>query len=147
MSSTPPDWFHEIDHTGDIGIRVTAPTLSQLFERAAEGMFYVLTDPTEVRPQDSFQVAVDGRDRDALMVQWLSELNYRHTVDRYLYRAFEVESIEEMENGIRLTATVRGEPIVSDRHVVYTEIKAITFHGLDIQETDESWAVQVIFDM
>jgi SHS2 domain-containing protein len=147
MASTPPDWFHEIDHTGDVGIRVTASTLPQLFERAALGMFYVLTDPAEVRPQDSFQVTVDGRDRNALMVHWLSELNYRHTVDRHLYCAFEVEAIETTDNGTHLTATVRGEPIVPDRHVVYTEIKAITFHGLDARETDAGWAVQVIFDM
>jgi SHS2 domain-containing protein len=147
MPADAPAWFREIDHTGDIGIQVTAPTLPQLFERAATGMFRVLTDLEAVQSPESLQITVDGRDLEALMVRWLSDLNYRHTVDHVLYSAFEVTPIEETDEGFTLTATARGEPIDPDRHTVYTEIKAITFHGLDVQETDDGWAVQVIFDM
>jgi SHS2 domain-containing protein len=147
MPDDTPDWFREIDHTGDIGIQVTAPTLSHLFERAALGMIRVLTDPSTIRPTDATTVTVDGRDLEALMVRWLSELNYRHTVDDVLYGNFGVESIDETDDSLTLTATVHGEPLDPDRHTVYTEIKAITFHGMEIRETDEGWAVQVIFDM
>lgn len=140
-------WFHEIDHTGDIGIEVTADTLPQLFDRAAQGMFSVLTDLDTVRPTETTTMRVEGRDHDALMVRWLSELNYRHTVDHQLYTRFDVKSMEETENGIVLQATCHGESIDSDRHTVYTEIKAITFHGLEVRKTEEGWTVQVIFDM
>jgi SHS2 domain-containing protein len=142
-----PDWFREIDHTGDIGIQITASALPQLFERAAAGTFRVLTDPNTIRPTDATTITVDGHDLEALMVRWLSDLNYRHTVEHVLYGAFEVNTIDEQTDGLTLTATVRGEPIDSDRHTVYTEIKAITFHGLDVHRTDDGWAVQVIFDM
>lgn len=147
MSLPTPDWLRELDHTGDIGIEVTADTLTQLFERAAEGTFRVLTDVRDVQGKEERTITVRGRDHEALMVRWLSELNYRHTVDRQLYSEFAVSSIEDAEDGLALTATVRGEPINADRHTVYTEIKAITFHGLDVHETDTGWAVQVIFDM
>jgi len=30
---------------------------------------------------------------------------------------------------------------------VYTEVKAITYHQLEIEETDDGWRVQIIFDM
>ena len=142
-----PDWLQEIDHTGDIGIRVTAPSLPQLFERAALGTFRVLTDLTTVQAAKETHVAVDGHDLEALMVRWLSELNYRHTVDGVLFGTFAVESIQETDEGLTLTATARGEPIDPARHTVYTEIKAITFHGMNIRETDDGWTVQVIFDM
>lgn len=147
MASNSPDWLREIDHTGDVGIQVTAPTLPELFERAATGTFRVLTDLNAVRPTDATTITVDGRDREALMVRWLSELNYRHTVDDVLYGDFEVESIADTDDGLSLTATARGEPIDLDRHTVYTEIKAITFHGMEVRETHEGWTVQVIFDM
>ena len=146
-AADPPDWFREIDHTGDIGIAVTASSLPQLFERAAAGMFWVLTDPATIQTPEGTPITVDGRDREALMVRWLSELNYRHTVDDVLYGAFEVESIEDTDDHLTLAATVRGEPIDPARHTVYTEIKAITFHGMEIEETDDGWTVQVIFDM
>ena len=109
MPTDPPDWLQEIDHTGDVGLRITAGSLPQLFERAAGGMFSVLTDPDAVRPAETTDVSVEGPDREALMVRWLSELNYHHTV--------------------------------------HTEIKAVTFHGLEIRETTDGWTVQVIFDM
>ena len=147
MTFPDPGWFREIDHTGDIGIQVAAPTLPCLFERAALGTFHVLTDLDTVQTPDATSIAVDGRDREALMVRWLSEFNYRHTVDNVLYASFEVASINNADDGLTLTATARGEPIDPVRHTVHTEIKAITFHGLEVRKTDEGWAVQVIFDM
>lgn len=147
MLTSPPPWLQEIDHTGDVGLRVTADTLEQLFERAAAGTFYVLTDPTEVRADTATTVTVRGRDYEALLVRWLSELNYRHTVNRQLYATFVVEEIVATEDGFALTATVEGEPTDPARHTVHTEIKAVTYHGLDVQETDDGWTAQVIFDM
>jgi len=142
-----PSWLQEIDHTGDVGLRVRADTLPQLFERAATGTFHVLTDRSDVRPDEATSLTVRGRDREALLLRWLSELNYRHTVDRRLYVDFAVSSLRADDDEWLLEATVWGEPIDPDRHVVYTEIKAVTFHGLEIRQTDEGWVVQVIFDM
>lgn len=147
MTTHDPIWLEEIDHTGDVGIRVTASSLPELFERAALGMFSVLTDVETVRPDQPADIEVQGRDREALMVRWLSELNYHHNVDHVVYRESNVESIDESKDGISLHATVLGEPIDPDRHTIYTEIKAVTFHGLEIQETNDGWSVQVIFDM
>lgn len=142
-----PDWLQEIDHTGDIGIRVTAPSLEVLFERAAVGTFHVLADLSAVEATDETPITVEGRDREALMVRWLSELNYRHTVDHRLFCDFTVEAIEETADGLTLTGCARGEARNPARHTVHTEIKAITFHGMEIREADDGWAVQVIFDM
>lgn len=147
MPSDPPDWFHEIDHTGDVGIHVTAPTLPTLFERAAHGMFRVLSNPETVHSSDVTRIAVHGRDREALMVEWLSELNYRHTVDHMLYRTFDVHSLDRSNDEFQLSAEIRGESIDPERHTVFTEIKAVTFHGMEILETNGHWSVQVIFDM
>lgn len=140
-------WLREIDHTGDIGIHIEANTLPQLFERAAIGMFDVLTDLSTVRPSDTTTVTATGRDREALMVHWLSELNYHHTVDHSLFCDIQVHELEQRGSEWALSATLSGEPIDPARHTVYTEIKAITFHGLEVHETEEGWAVQVIFDM
>jgi SHS2 domain-containing protein/predicted Zn-ribbon and HTH transcriptional regulator len=47
----------------------------------------------------------------------------------------------------RLRAEVFGEPIVPGRHIVFTEIKAVTFHGLELAEVDGGWRAQIIFDL
>ena len=141
-----PDWIREIDHTGDIGLRVTAPSLDALFARAAWGTFWVLTDVETVEPRESQTVTVDAADREALMVRWLSELNFLHTTQHRLFCDFDV-ALSTADDGIALEATCRGEPTDPARHTVYTEIKAVTFHGMEVEETEDGWTVQVIFDM
>ena len=138
-----PPWLREIDHTGDIGIVVTAPDRGQLFERAAWGLFSVLTEPSTVAPREAHAITVDGTDPDDLMVKWLSELNFLHVTRHVLFSKF---SIDELK-ATRLAATAWGEPVDSERHTVYTEVKAITYHQLEIEETDDGWRVQIIFDM
>ncbi len=139
-----PDWLREIDHTGDIGIEVSAADLAQLFERAAWGMFSVLTNLRSVRPRAARAVTVEGTDREDLMVQWLSELNFLHVTQHVLFSKFSVDDLEDL----RLSAMAWGEPIDPERHTVHTEIKAITYHQLAIREADDGeWHVQIIFDM
>lgn len=141
--SEAPPWLREIDHTGDIGIEVTAPDRGQLFERAAKGLFSVLTELTTVEPREAHAVTVDATDPNDLMVKWLSELNFLHVTQHVLFSKFTIDEL----TGTRLAATAWGESIDPDRHTVYTEVKAITYHQLEIEETDDGWRVQIIFDM
>lgn len=143
QASETPSWLREIDHTGDIGIEVTAPNRPHLFERAAWGLFSVLTDPPSVEPREAHAVTVEGTDPVDLMVKWLSELNFLHVTQHVLFSKFTIDELEDT----RLAATVWGEPIDRERHTVYTEVKAITYHQLEIEETDDGWCVQIIFDM
>ncbi len=139
----PPTWLHEIDHTGDIGIEVTARTLKQLFARTAWGMFSILTDLDQVHAESSVALHVEANDLEALLVRWLSELNFLHTTESWLFSAFQIEVLEDG----RLSATARGEHLDPKRHVVYTEIKAVTFHDLKIERRGGTWTARVIFDM
>ncbi|MDH7504385.1 MAG: archease [Verrucomicrobiota bacterium] len=132
-----------IDHTADVGLVVRASTLALLFERAAIGMFFILTDLSSVVPAQSEPLEVSADDLETLLVAWLSELNYRHVVHHRLYCRFDVT---EAGNGV-LTAQVHGEQIDPLRHTVHTEIKAVTRHGLKLQKTDAGYEATVIFDL
>ena len=138
-----PSWFEEIDHTGDTGVLVRAPNLKVLFERAAAAMLTILTEVESVEGSTSRRVAVSGTDREDLLVRWLSELNFLHLTERVLFRRFEIQNM----NDKHLSAEVWGEAIDEERHTVYTEVKAVTYHGLRIRADDGGWSAQVIFDM
>lgn len=132
-----------IDHTADVGLHVKASTLPVLFERAAIGMFTILTDISSVVPAQSESVEVCADDLETLLVAWLSELNYRHVVHHKLYSRFDVI---EVGNGV-LTAQVHGEQIDPLRHTIHTEIKAVTRHGLKLQQIDGGYEATVILDL
>ena len=138
-----PEWLDYIDHTGDAGIRLRAENLRQLFERAAWGMFSVLTNVAEIRLVEETRIQVEANDLPALMLAWLSELNYRHATEHRLFGKFEVSVISDQ----MVFAEVSGETINPDRHTIFTEIKAVTFHGLRLEKSDNGWEAQIIFDL
>ena len=141
--SEKPDWLDYIDHTADAGITVRANSMKKLFSRAAWGMFSVITDMRTVQPKERELVSIDALDREALMVEWLSELNYRHVTRGKVFCKFEMIDL----NGHSLAAEIHGEVIDPQHHTVYTEIKAVTFHGLVIEKTQSHWHAHVIFDL
>lgn len=138
-----PQWLEELDHTADEGMVVRADDLPQLFERAAFGMFRVLVDLEAVRPNRCVPVTVQAPDRQALMVRWLSELHFLHETERLVFAEWHVRTITTEA----LTAEAWGEKIDPARHTVYTEIKAVTFHGLSVKDLGGSWEARVIFDL
>lgn len=140
---TQPDWLEEIEHTADAGIVVHAGDMRQLFERAAWGMFALITDPESVRSRESVRIELEAGDRDSLMVQWLSELNFRHATEEMVFGEFHVEQLRDQ----RLLATIKGERIDAERHRLHTEIKAVTYHGLEIVQDEDGWRAQIIFDL
>lgn len=139
----PPSWFSEIDHTGDVGVALSAPDLKTLFERAAWALFAVLTDPEAIERTDQWVIDVEGADRDDLLVRWLSELNFTHVTERIVLASFHIMEMTDRQ----LSAVVYGEPIDATRHVIHTEVKAVTYHALHVEKCADGWRAQVIFDM
>jgi SHS2 domain-containing protein len=144
-TATPatPAWLQYLDHTADAGIIVQATTLAELFARAAWAMFSVLIDMAAIQPRLSTRVSVAAADRPALLVRWLAELNFLHVTRHEVYCRFDIQSLSETQ----LVAEVHGEKVDLSRHLVYTEIKAVTFHALQIEPTSSGWKAQVIFDL
>jgi SHS2 domain-containing protein len=56
---------------------------------------------------------------------------------------FDISTLTEQ----RLEAEVHGEKTDPERHTIYTEIKAITFHALQIEHLDGGWKARIIFDL
>jgi SHS2 domain-containing protein len=122
---------------------ITKIVEKQPFARAAWGMFYLITDMDAVRLVDLDSVELWAPDLPALMVNWLSELNYRYVTEHRLFRQFEVIQISEES----LVAVVRGEKVDPARHEIFTETKAVTFHGMRLERLGDGWEAQIIFDL
>jgi len=142
-NSAEPEWLQTLDHTADAGVIVRAGTLEELFARAGWAMFSLIADMDSVRAEETTQVGLEAADLQALLVRWLSELNYRHITEHRLFCDFQIQKISATD----LRAIVTGEEIDPKRHTIFTEIKAITFHGLQISRDNGLWKVQIIFDL
>jgi SHS2 domain-containing protein len=135
--------FRVLDHTGDLGILVYGGNLEELFANAGEAFFDIITDLGRVREDKEKTIRVENSNLEDLMVNWLGELLYLHDVDGLLFKSF---SIDELLGG-RLKARARGEAFQEERHVIKTEIKAVTYHQLQVQEERGRWMARIIFDV
>src|SRR5262245_54666985 len=135
--------FETFDHTADLGLRIRAATLDALFAEAGVALFStVVEDLAGVRPTQRVEIAVAGTDREYLLFDWLKELLYRFDAEHMLLGRFDVKVTDA-----GLTAAAWGEPQDWDRHVPNHEVKAITYHGLKVEQTADGWLAEVIVDI
>lgn len=132
-----------IEHTADAGIKIFAPDFKGVFESAAQGLFDLIANLDKVTPTSRRQIEIEATDREALLVTWLSELNYLFLTERVIFKKFQITNLDECT----LSAFVAGEPLDLEKHEIYTEVKAVTYHGLYIKEADDGCEAQVIFDL
>ncbi len=139
-----PDGFRILEHTADLRVEVRGRSLSELFATAARGMFGELIegDPPEAGEIER-EVVIALSAPDLLLREWLAELLFLHETEREYYTDFDVEVGDE--GG--LFALVRGVPNAAVQGRIAVEIKAVTYHDLLIEETDEGYRAEVIFDL
>ena len=136
--------YRVIDHTSDIGLEAEGDTLGEAFVHAAEGMFDILSDGSRVASRTSLPVAVDGTDPGELLVNYLGELLYLFEVHGVLFGEFTVRITGSGERW-ELMGEALGEPMDPAKHNYPLEIKAVTYHLLEVREDPPF--VRVIFDL
>ncbi|MBC8351818.1 MAG: archease [Planctomycetes bacterium] len=135
--------FETFEHTADLGLRVRAMSLENLLEEAGRGLFSMMvTNLQEIRGLQERTYRVDGTAVDYLLFDWLNELLYTFESEHLLLADFKVELDSE-----GLQATARGESMNLDRHLMEHEVKAITYHGLRVEEHTDGWFAELIVDI
>jgi SHS2 domain-containing protein len=132
--------YEEVEHTADWAFRIRGGTLADLFVNAARAVCWPRGPVAEFEPSIVREVAVEGVDRETLLVNWLNELLYLQETGSEAYNRFEVVEISDN----RLRARVEGRPRqASDAN----PIKAVTFHNLRITEIKDGFEVTVVVDV
>jgi SHS2 domain-containing protein len=136
--------MHEtFDHTADLGFRIRAANLDTLFAEAGQALFEtIVEDLRTIRLDQRVDISLAGNEVDYLLFDWLKELLYHFDAEHLLLGKFEVHVTDQ-----GLTATVWGEPLDRARHNLEHEVKAITYHGLRVEQTEGGWLAEVIVDI
>jgi SHS2 domain-containing protein len=135
--------MHEVfEHTADLGLRVRAATLNDVFCEAATGLFATIVDLDGVRPAQERAFRIEGTEPDYLLFDWLNELLFVFDSEHLLFCEFDV-----WIDQAGLSARARGEPLDEARHTLDHEVKAITYHGLKVEQQGDQWLAEVIVDI
>ncbi len=132
-----------LEHTADMGIEATAGTPEELFAEAALGLLEMIFGESEADFREERTVEVHGGDLGELLVNWLNEVLYLFEMQQFCPAGFEVE----LRGETRLKARVSGEPFDPRRHPVEREVKAVTYHLLEVGRSGDQWRAVVYVDL
>ncbi len=132
--------FTEIEHTADYALRITGRDFAEMLVNAARGMVSLMvTDPAALPTEVEQSLELDALDAESLLVEWLNELAYWAEMEGLVFHRFELHRVTLTA----LQATVRG----GHTPELQKHIKAVTFHNLQIIETDDGLETTVVFDV
>ena len=135
--------YRLIDHTADFGVEVWAHDAAQLFELAADVLTGLLFEDCELRGGTHHRVEIEGQDWADLMVNWLRELLYLWAGRERIVAGVRIDHLEE--TCVRAdVSTIGFDP---HRHRVRHDIKAVTYHQIQVGPCDQGWCCRVIFDV
>jgi len=136
--------YEIFDHTADVGIIVRGKTLEEMFEKAAYAMFDIMVYADRIEPVRKVRVAISSSTIEDLLVDWLSELLYVFSTELFVMGEFNVKIRDEGDE-LSLEATCWGEDYNRKKHGMKTEIKAVTYHELEINENEGY--LKILFDI
>lgn len=134
--------FRLLEHTADMGIEATGKTPADLFRAVADGLRAVLADLPD-RPCGHWQeVSVTGRNLDELLVNWLNTILFHLEVDGLFPEQFQVEEISSTHLHARI-----GGNLLAASPLPVREVKAATWHRLEVTAQPGGWRARVYLDL
>lgn len=133
--------YREREHTADWELEVWGPDMSALLEQAARGMYALSGVRLWSSPRLTRELEMQAPDRESLLVGFLSELLYLGDEQRIAFDRFDLKVLGGDQ--LRLHASLEGAEIESQSK----EIKAVTYHNLEVIEHDGRLIARVIFDV
>jgi SHS2 domain-containing protein len=130
--------------TADTAFVAYGKNLDEGFSNAALAMFEVMVNTNQIKQKVKKSVKVNAEDLKGLLFAWLNELLIFYCSDNLAFSKFEVYLNEKK---MELKATCYGEQIDIKKHEVKTEVKAATYHKMEIKKVNNIWQAKVILDI
>lgn len=132
--------YENLEHTADVMIKAHGSTLKECFENAAYGMVDQIVDAATVAPKQEELFSVEADNLEDLLYNFLSEVLFIFDARHLVLVEYDVD----IQPG-KLTCRARGEKFDRERHGPKQEIKAVTYHMLQVNEQEPS--ITVLFDV
>jgi len=132
--------FELLEHKADLKIRAFGKDKKELFLNMMIGMTSGLHPKIKNQKTKIKKIKIKSLDFGALLVDFLSEVLYLTQVNKEIYNNVKFTKFTNIE--------IEGELIGQEVERFGEDIKAVTYHNLDIhQRKDRIWEAIVLFDI
>ena len=135
--------YRTFDHTADLGLEIYGRDDKELFSNAAFALFDTITDIESIAYGEKRTVRTEGSDREDLLVNFMREILSLFHIEGFLTGRFVVHKLDENS----LAGEAEGEIFDSKKHCINMEIKAVTYHQVQIAPTSDGFMGRVICDV
>jgi SHS2 domain-containing protein len=135
--------FEVLEHAADVGFRVRASSLPEMFERAGEALVAIAMEIENIDARESYPIEAEGDSNESSLVNWLSEILYYLDGRQLAMRRFRV--LELRPNRVRGEAL--GERREPSRHRSRLVVKGVTYHQLKVEQQASEWICEVFLDV
>ncbi|MFU8652404.1 archease [Methanotorris formicicus] len=138
--------FRYFETTADMGIIAEGETLEEAFSNAAKGLFNLMVNIENVEKKEKRTFEVSADDLCDLLYDFLTELLILHDSEFLVFSEFDVEMDKEGEI-FHLKCIAFGEEFDKEKHEPKEEVKAITYHKMEIKHEGDKWVIKFIVDL
>jgi SHS2 domain-containing protein len=142
----PASRYRFLPHTTDAYIEAFGPTLEEALENAGLALFDTMCDVNAITAELREEVTVQGADQLELLYNWLESLLLKFELEHRVYNSFKVSLVSDQE-GLGLQAKLQGETFDPKRHGAKVEVKAVTYHKMEISQEGNKVVVRFIVDL
>jgi SHS2 domain-containing protein len=128
--------------TADMAFAAYGKTLGEMFENAGLALSSIMFELDNVEPKTEEEIVVSADEDVVLLQKFLHELLFIFDTEHLIFSGFKVET-----DGKQLTAKCRGEKYDASRHKFNIDVKAVTYHKMEIKKDGELWKCTVVVDV
>lgn len=141
--------FLEDTALADIAFEAEAPTLEGLFIETAKALSESMVDTKGIMNSMKSDITLSAPALDRLLFDWLAELIYLKDTENAFFKDFEVQITQRdfPEKHYELKATARGEHIKPEKHMVRTDVKAVTMHQFKLEAKPGKFTARIVLDI
>ena len=124
--------YKSLEHATDAIFEVNASNLEEAFVVAAKSVIETILDTSTIDETQEKTMTVLGKDLRYLLYNWLEEIIILTITDGFAAKTISVSLEKNTE--YKITAKFKGEKIDIKKHHFKVEIKAPTFHDMEIKQ-------------
>jgi SHS2 domain-containing protein len=143
----PVPGYETLPHTTDAYLQATGANFEEALGYAAMALFDTMCDVNSISPNQVDNLKVTGADEVSLLYNWLESLLLQFELQRRVYSKFNVTITRKTPNELEVNAKVYGEPYDRRKHGAKVEVKAVTYHKMEVTREDSMTVLRFILDL
>ncbi|MDU9375679.1 Protein archease [Methanocorpusculaceae archaeon Sp1] len=135
--------FEELDHTADVRMKISAPTLTELYIESGFALAATLYgEYSHEKGEVSFPIEAEGKDAEETFVNFLSELLFLTETEYLVPTSFDLAVCETTVSG-----NVSGVLFDRKKHAGGIGVKGISYSGISFEKNAHGYELIIIFDI